>query len=233
MTLVSDPAGPNIARLASLIADPVRARIMLLLMDGRALTAGELAQAGGVSPQTASSHLARLIDGGLLAVASQGRHRYYRISDHDSAHLIETLSVLTDQPHAPDRAVATGPRDPDLRTARICYDHLAGAMGVRLLDGLLKTGALDGDEANLRLTERGEGTVSALGIDLRALRTARRPVCRSCLDWSERRAHLAGGLGAALLATFLDRGWIRHGEERRVLVFTAEGMRRFDDLVRH
>lgn len=230
MTLSSDPAGPNIARLASLLADPVRARIMLVLMDGRALTAGELAQAGGVSPQTASSHLARLIDGGLLAVSSQGRHRYYRISGHEAAHLIETLSVLTDQP-SPDGRIMTGPRDPDLRKARICYDHLAGAMGVRLLDGLLAKGVLEGDEANLRLTGKGEGGFSALGIDIAALKGRKRPVCRACLDWSERRSHLAGGLGAALLSTFLDRGWIRRQDGKRTLVFSPEGLRRFEALI--
>lgn len=222
--------GPNITRLATLLADPVRARIIWGLIDGRALTAGELAQTGGVSPQTASSHLAKLIDGGLLTVAKQGRHRYFRISGADVAHLIETLSVLAEQPSA--RRIRTGPRDEKLRQARICYDHLAGSMGVRLFDGLRSSGALAGDDSNVRLTERGETLFGDFGIDVGALKSARRPICRACVDWSERRPHLAGSLGAALLTRFLDEGWIRRQSGSRALLFSGEGLRRLDGLLR-
>ncbi len=228
MTLTTDISGPNIARLAALLADPVRAQVMLALMDGRALTAGELAQAGGVSPQTASSHLAKLIDGGLLAVASQGRHRYYRISGPDAAHLVETLSVLSEE--EPTARIRTGPRDPTLRRARICYDHLAGSMGVRLLDGLLANGALAGDDSNVRLTAKGEQVFSDFGVDLGALKRKKRPLCRACLDWSERRPHLAGSVGAALLDRFLDEGWIRRQAGSRTLIVSAEGLRRYERL---
>jgi DNA-binding transcriptional ArsR family regulator len=229
MEQTADTAGPNITRIATLLADPVRARIIWSLIDGRALTAGELAQAGGVSPQTASSHLAKLIDGGLLSAAKQGRHRYFRISGPDVAYLIETLSVLSEQPSA---RIRTGPRDETLRKARICYDHLAGAMGVRLLEGLRARGALSGDDNNVGLTASGEDLLGGFGIDIAALKTARRPLCRACLDWSERRPHLAGGLGAAVLTQFLDQGWIRRQADSRVLVFSGEGLRRFDGLTR-
>jgi len=227
---MTDIAGPNIARLATLLADPVRAQIMWSLMDGRALTAGELAEAGGVSPQTASSHLAKLIDGKLLTVAQQGRHRYYRISGPDAAYLIETLSVLAEQPEA--GRIRTGPRDEKLRQARICYDHLAGSMGVKLFDGLRSAGALAGDDSNIGLTAKGETLFSDFGIDCGTLKTARRPLCRACLDWSERRPHLAGSLGAAVLARFLHKGWIRRQGGTRALDFSSEGLRRFEILTR-
>ena len=230
MTQTTDIAGPNIARLATLLADPVRAQIMWSLMDGRALTAGELAEAGGVSPQTASSHLGKLIDGKLLDVARQGRHRYYRISGPEAAHLIETLSVLAEEPQA--RLIRTGPRNSGLREARICYDHLAGAMGVTLFDRLRSSGALSGDDSNIRLTETGDALFAEFGIDCAALKAARRPVCRACLDWSERRPHLAGGLGAAVLSRFLDQGWIRRQAGSRALLFSSEGLRRFEGLAR-
>jgi DNA-binding transcriptional ArsR family regulator len=230
MRETTDIAGPNIARLATLLADPVRALIMWSLMDGRALTAGELAEAGGVSPQTASSHLSKLIEGGLLTVAQQGRHRYYRISGPDAAHLIETLSVLAEQPGA--KRIRTGPRDETLRQARICYDHLAGTMGVKLFDGLRASGALAGDDSNIRLTQKGERLFSDFGIELDALKAARRPMCRACLDWSERRPHLAGSLGAAVMTQFLDKGWIRRQAGTRALVFSGEGLRRFEGLTR-
>lgn len=227
---MTDTTGPNITRLAALLADPARAQMMLSLMDGRALTAGELARAGGVSAQTASSHLAKLIDGKLLAVASQGRHRYYRIASAEAAHLVETLSVLAASPEG--AAISTGPRDPHLREARICYDHLAGAMGVRLFGGLRQSGVLAGDDANVGLTPRGEEVIARFGIDPGPLKRARRPLCRACLDWSERRPHLAGGLGAAVLTHFLEKGWIHRRDGSRTLLFSSEGLRRFETLVR-
>lgn len=230
MTPDCSTAGPNIARLAALLADPARAQILLALMDGRALTAGELARAGGVSPQTASSHLGKLLDGGLLATTPQGRHRYYRIADAEAAHAIETLSVLSGAPAG--RRIHTGPRDGARRSARICYDHLAGEMGVALMDGLVRQGTLAGDAFNVRLTEQGSARLRDFGIDVEALARGKRPLCRSCLDWSERRPHLAGGLGAALLDTFLGEGWIRRQAQSRALTFSGEGLRRFDCLIR-
>lgn len=222
---------PNIATLAALVADPVRAQMAFALMDGRALTAGELARVGGVTAQTASTHLARLVDGGMLAVAAQGRHRYYRISGTDAAELLEQMAVVAG---TLDRRAAprTGPRDPHMRQARVCYDHLAGSMGVRLLAGLVETGTLDGDEHAPSLAPAGADTLRSLGIDVDALRAKRRPVCRTCIDWSERRPHLAGGLGAALLDHFLAHGWAHRVEGARILRFTSDGLRRFEALVR-
>jgi len=227
----SDRYDPNIAGLAALIADPVRAQMAYALMDGRALTAGELARVGGVTAQTASTHLAQLADGGLLAVARQGRHRYYRISGADAAGLLEQMAVVAGT--LDRRAVPrTGPRDPRMREARVCYDHLAGSMGVRLFSGLIENGTLRGEDEAVSLTRTGEDVLGSLGIDIGALRGKRRPVCRTCIDWSERRPHLAGGLGAALLDHFLSDGWAHRVEGARTLTFTTDGLRRFDDLVR-
>jgi DNA-binding transcriptional ArsR family regulator len=230
MTIPNDTTGPNIASLAALFADPARAQMVYALMDGRALTAGELALASGVAPPTASSHLAKLIDGGVLTVTKQGRHRYYRIAGPDAAQLIETLSVMATG--EPGRAIRTGPRDEHMRRARVCYDHLAGFRGVQLLDGLMQSGALAGDQGNVTLTAQGEALFQDMGIDIPSLRRKRRPLCRSCIDWSERRPHLAGSLGAAVLARFLDEGWIRRKSGTRALIFSPEGLRRFDGLLR-
>ena len=188
---------PSFAAVAALIADPTRARMLAALMDGRALTATELALEGGVTPSTTSSHLGLLTRAGLLAVARQGRHRYVRIAGPEVAAALEQLMGLGSHEHRP--AVRTGPSDPDLRRARVCYDHLAGEVAVRLLEGLRRSEILAGEEEALILTARGEAWCGSLGIDLGALRAKRRPLCRSCLDWSERRLHLAGALGAALL----------------------------------
>ncbi|MCR9124039.1 MAG: winged helix-turn-helix domain-containing protein [Phyllobacteriaceae bacterium] len=222
---------PNVATLAALLADPVRAQMAYALMDGRALTAGELARVGGVTAQTASTHLAQLVDGGVLSVARQGRHRYYRISGDDAAGLLEQMAVVAGT--LDHRAVPrTGPRDPHMRQARVCYDHLAGAMGVRLFAGLVESGTLTGDAHAVSVTPAGADRLRSLGVDVEGLRSRRRPVCRTCIDWSERRPHLAGGLGAALLDHFLANGWAHRVEGARILRFTSDGLRRFEELVR-
>jgi len=219
-------SGPTIAGLASLLGDPARANMMAALMSGKALTAGELAQEASVTPQTASGHLARLVDAGLLLVEVQGRHRYFRIAGPDVAEVIETLEVLATR--AGNLRTRPGPRDPSLRVARRCYDHLAGAAGVALFDALVAQAVLTAGPDGLALTAEGRTRLSAAGIDLAALEKRSRPLCRACLDWSERRPHLAGSLGAALLAMFLARKWLRVDPASRALLFSPEGRKAFD-----
>lgn len=221
--------GPDISRLAALIGDPARANILSALMSGMALTAGELAREAGVSAQTASGHLARLAAAGLLLVEVQGRHRYYRIAGSSVAQAIETLAVLAETTgHLRTRP---GPSDPALRDARRCYDHLAGAAGVALYDALLRQNAIAAGPEGLAPTQAGRARFAAFGIDMTALEARKRPICRACLDWSERRTHLAGGLGAALLARMIALGWLRARRDSRALAFTREGRAAFDALL--
>jgi len=220
--------GPNIALVASLIGDPARANMLCALMDGRALTAGELAELAGVTRQTTSSHLARLMEARLLAREIQGRHHYYRLATADVARALEAL--MTVAATGSGRRVRTGPRDNAMRRARVCYDHLAGELAVELFDGWIADGWIaretgDDGPTPLRLTGLGRDRFSALGIDVPGLERARRATCRSCLDWSERRSHLAGGLGAAVLDLCLARNWIRRPDGGRHLTFTAQGER--------
>jgi DNA-binding transcriptional ArsR family regulator len=208
--------GPDIAQIGALIGDPARANMLTALMAGRALTATELAEAGGITVQTASSHLAKLEGGGLLAQRKQGRHRYFTLADDTVGKLLEgIMGFAASRGHLRHQP---GPKEPALRKARICYDHLAGDYGVRMLDSLIAAGAI---------SENGEGHLKSIGIDVSGLKATRRPLCRSCLDWSERRAHLAGSLGKALLANFLDKGWARRSESSRSILFTPEGDRQF------
>jgi DNA-binding transcriptional ArsR family regulator len=215
--------GPRIASVAALIGDPARANMLTALMDGRALTASELAQAGGITLQTTSGHLSRLVDAGLLVMRKQGRHRYFSLSAGDVAEALEALMGLAQRTGAVP--VRTGPRHAALREARICYDHLAGERGVALLAGLRRRGLVVGDD-ELTLTFEGRAHIARLGIALDTLDGARRPLCRPCLDWSERRAHLGGALGAALLDFMQVRGWLVR-EEGRVLRFSPSGVREF------
>jgi DNA-binding transcriptional ArsR family regulator len=216
--------GPSIAGIAALIGDPARANMLSALMDGRALTVSELAGAGGIGLPTASGHLAKLDQAGLLVAERQGRHRYYRLSGPDVAQVIESLMSLAQRTGAV--RVRTGPKDAALRIARVCYDHLAGERAVRLMQSLGRRGLITEGEAP-RLTDAGRDLFRRVGIDVPALERGRRPLCRSCLDWSERRAHLGGALGAAVLDRVLDAGWARR-REGRVVAFTASGERAYD-----
>ena len=187
--------GPDIALLGNLIGDPARANMLLALMSGKALTASELAAEAGITSQTASSHLGKLEGSGLLTQRKQGRHRYYALSGPDVGHLLETMMGLAArQGHLRTR---TGPRDEAMRKARVCYNHLAGDMGVMMFDSLLRRGALEGDGEDIHLSASGRDLASQLGIDIAPLTRQRRPLCRSCLDWSARKSHLAGSLGTA------------------------------------
>src|ERR1700679_1006099 len=202
--------GPDIARIGALLGDPARTHMLTALMSGQALTAGELAREAGVTAQTASSHLAKLTDGGLVTPRRQGRCVYYALAGAPVAELMEQLAGLAAA--AGHRRTRPGPRDPALRRARVCYDHLAGELGVALLDGLIARGAIADHGGALSLTQAGEGFVQAFGVPAETLSQRRRPVCRACLDWSERRSHLAGALGAALLGQIEARGWARRLE---------------------
>jgi len=220
--------GPDIALVGSLIGDPARANMLTALMSGRALTASELAQEAGVTVQTASSHLGKLEEGGLVAQRKQGRHRYFRLADDDVGDVLERLMGL-----AARRGlvrVRTGPKDPALRQARVCYNHLAGERGVQLLRSLIANGAIAENGDQLILTAVGEKFARDLGIDIKARQKTRRPVCKSCLDWSERRSHLAGTLGTALLARFYENGWAKREEGSRVVTFTTRGNEAFEHL---
>jgi DNA-binding transcriptional ArsR family regulator len=215
--------GPIIASVAALIGDPARANILTALMGGRALTASELAEVAGVTLQTTSGHLAKLADAALVAVEKQGRHRYYRLHSGDVAEVLEKLMGLAQRSGAV--RVRTGPRDDAMREARLCYDHLAGEQGVALLSRLFETDLLSPGETPC-LTDKGRNAFSGIGIDLDALERKRRPLCLHCLDWSERRHHLAGGLGAAILERSIALGWIKRGEGRTLIV-TSSGRSAF------
>lgn len=215
--------GPSIAEVAALIGDPARANMLSALMSGRALTAGELAHEAGITAQTASGHLAKLREAGLLLVAAQGRHRYFQLSGADVAQVLEGLMGIAARTGR--LRTRTGPRDPGLRKARICYDHLAGEWGVRLMDGFLAGGRLRQEDGGLSLTAEGRARFVAEGIDIDRIATGRRPLCRACLDWSERRPHLGGALGKALLDTMLAKGWVRRAAASRLLEVTPPGQR--------
>jgi len=217
--------GPDIARIASLMGDPARANMLAALSDGRALTAGELAAEASVTKQTASSHLSRLRDGGLLVCEVQGRHRYFRLAGEDVGHAIEALMGVAHTSGRP--RTRTGPRDPELRHARVCYNHLAGEMGVALFDRLGKRRWLALEDNGVDVTSSGKRAFAEFGVDMEALASLRRPMCRLCVDWSERRHHLAGSLGQALFRRFTDLKWARREKDSRLVRFSPAGERAF------
>ena len=191
--------GPDIARIASLVGDPARANMLAALMGGTALTASELALEAGVTPQTASSHLSKLMDGGLLTLAAQGRHRYYALANSQVAGMIEAITGVAAS--VGPRRVRPGPRDAAMREARICYDHLAGDQAVAMLDSFLACGIVKRDSDKIEIGTAGQSYFEAVGIDTKQLSAGRRPMCRACLDWSVRRSHLAGALGASIFGS--------------------------------
>ena len=217
--------GPDIARIGNLIGDPARANILTALMSGKALTATELASEAGVTRATASSHLRKLEDGGLIAQRPEGRHKYFRLADEDVAQALEGLMGLAaGRGHLRTR---TGPRDPALRKARVCYNHLAGEMGVHMFQHMQSKGCFAMGTGGLELTAGGTAFVASLGVDATQLPRSTAPMCRECLDWSARQSHLAGRLGRALLSHFIDQNWARRLQNSRVIDFTPEGERRF------
>lgn len=211
----------NIASPAALIGDPTRAAMLQALQDGRAQPASALAWAAGVTAQAASNHLAKLVDGGLLGVEREGRHRYYRLASAEVAHALEALSVLA----APVRSLET-PRSPKaraLRDARCCYGHLAGRLGVKVCEALVAQALIEpaGDKL-FAVTEPGRRWFEDLGVAVDSLRSPR-GVARQCLDWTERRHHLAGPLGVKLLEAMTARGWLALETQGRAVRVTAEG----------
>jgi DNA-binding transcriptional ArsR family regulator len=214
-------SGITLAEIAALIGDVARANMLSALMDGRALTASELAWHSGVSPQTASGHLAKLSEANLIAVTRQGRHRYYRLAGPEVAQAIEALMAVAS--FGPKRHRPVGPKDEALRNARTCYDHLAGRLGIAIADALTSNGYIVLSESAGALTDDGHRFVCSLGIDLTLERGNSRAVCRTCLDWSERRPHLAGRLGAALCTRMFDLGWVERIRDSRALAVTPTG----------
>ncbi|GJL94012.1 MAG: transcriptional regulator [Hyphococcus sp.] len=214
-------SGPNYARLAALIGDPARANMLSALMSGLALTARELAQEAGVQPSTASGHLKALTTAQLIECQKQGRHKYYRIANQETATAIESLQVLSE--HNGLLRVRPGPKDPALRKARVCYDHLAGDMGVRLYESMAARDFFKVAADGISLTDVGEWFVHDFGVDVQQCMALRRPLCLACLDWSVRRHHLAGALGAAILKVAFDRDWLRRDTRSRLLRFTTVG----------
>lgn len=220
------------AEIAALAGDPARAAMLHALMDSRSLTASELAHIAGVTPQTASGHLSRMTTAGLLTVTKQGRHRYHRLASVAVAQMMEGIMQVASVATPTNRTLVTGPKDQALRAARTCYDHLAGRLGVALADGLVASGHVElTDDAGL-VTESGAAFLDQMGIEISPKsQTKRRPriLCRPCLDWSERRPHLAGVVGAALCAHGLDKGWIRRVRDTRAVTVTPAGRRIYHD----
>jgi DNA-binding transcriptional ArsR family regulator len=217
--------GPNIVGIAALIGERARADILTALMAGQALTATELAEVAGVTKQTISAHLSKLLEAKLLASQSQGRHKYFRLADRDVAGLLESLMGVAQRAGAV--RLKSSPREPALRKARVCYDHLAGDLAVLALDSLEKRRFVRRVDEALELTRAGREFCASLGVDPEAPAGQRRPVCRPCLDWSVRRNHLAGSLGAALLHHCYARGWAKRVPGTRVVSFSPAGERAF------
>lgn len=219
----------GIAEIAALVGDPTRTVMLVALMDGRALTASELANIAGVTPQTASSHLGRLAYAGLLIVERQGRHRYHRLASSAVATMIEGIMAVAAEPaNRPGRMVRTGPRDAALRRARSCYDHLAGEIAVKIADRMSERGHIGCLAEGGEMTDEGIAFLRSIGVDADAALkrvTRRRLFCRPCLDWSERRPHIAGTVGAALLTAFFEQGWMRPTDGSRAVSITRSGTR--------
>ncbi|GAV36240.1 Helix-turn-helix domain protein [Roseomonas sp. TAS13] len=218
--------GPNIALVAALIGDSARADMLSGLMDGRALTVGELARSAGIGLPTASAHVAKLEEAGLLVSVRQGRNRYVRLSGADVAHTLESLMLLAER--TGHRRVRTGPREPALREARTCYDHLGGAKGIRLLESLVQRGFIRRDDRGIFLTAAGEGFFRDFGIVAEPTGAGEGAACVACLDWSERKDHLAGRLGARCLSRILALKWARRDKASRAVLFTAQGTEAFE-----
>lgn len=218
----------TISAIAALMGDPARANILSALMGGKALTASELAYCAGVTPQTASGHLAKLIDGGLVIAEKQGRHRYHRLASASVAEAFESLSGLAAT--GPRRHRPTGPKDAAMRQARTCYDHMAGRLAVAITDALSSRQLIIIEDRSGLITDTGKSFFAGIGLDLDPKQNSARPLCRTCLDWSERRMHLGGRLGASLLQRSIECNWVRPGKDSRSLSITPKGELEFRSL---
>lgn len=221
--------------VAALIGDASRAAMLHALMDGRALTASELARVAHVAPQTASAHLARMATAGLISVWQQGRHRYHRLASANVARMIESIMQVAFDGSATRTPLVTGPRDAAMRLARTCYDHLAGRLGVAIAEALQENGYITLDADSGMVTDSGTQLMASIGIDSAALTAQRgargRMLCRPCLDWSERRPHLAGTLGTALCTLSFHKDWIRRRQGTRAVTITPKGYRALRELL--
>jgi DNA-binding transcriptional ArsR family regulator len=219
---------PEVAEVAALVGNPARANILMALMDGRALTASELACAAGVSPQTTSEHLAKLREANLLALTKQGRHCYFRLGSPKIARMIEGIMIVAAE--GPRRYRPRWNGDEELRTARTCYDHIAGRLGVALTDALTKRKHLVLSEDGGMVTRAGEKRLAEFGVRIDEAKHGHRTFCRPCLDWSERRPHLAGALGAAFAARCFELGWVTRIRDSRALKISSQGQRGFREV---
>jgi len=220
----------DVAGVARLLADESRSTMLTALMDGRALSAGELARVAGIGASSASSHLAKLLDAGVVEMAAQGRHRYYRVASPHVAHAIEALAVIAEA--RPVRTLRTSSAARALKPARLCYDHIAGVLGVRIHDHLLAAGAVTLDADGMTLTDAGRRWFADAGVDVDAVPRTRRPLLRPCLDWTERCSHLAGALPARLATAFIEQGLLRRrGPGERGLTITDTGSGRLGELL--
>ena len=217
---------PNIASLAAPLADPARAQMVTLMMDGRARTVTELGAATGLTKASASEHVAKLEAAGYLRAVRQGRHKYLSLASPEVASLIEAMMSLAGQ--APSRLPRTGPRDPAMREARLCYNHLAGSLGVRLYRSFSARGYLVHAPGGLDLAAEGRAFCRSLGLADADLVPARTPLCRDCLDWTERQSHLGGRLGRLLLARMESDGWFYRRAGSRALTISPKGRSGFD-----
>jgi DNA-binding transcriptional ArsR family regulator len=217
------PNAPQIAEVAALVGDPARANMLVALLGGRALTATELAYAAGVSPQTTSGHLGKLFAARLVTLMKQGRHRYYRLAGPHVAHMLESIMHVAID--GPPRYQPRSKTDDQMRRARTCYDHIAGVLGVELADSMMAHDfVVLGDEAG-EVTPTGMKFLTGLGVDLAAALAKRRVFCRPCLDWTERRPHIGGAVGAALAKRCLELKWIEQVRDSRALAITSAGRR--------
>ena len=219
----------GIPRIASLLGDPARAKILRTLIDGTTRPAGELAYAANISAQSASAHLAKLVDGGLLAWEAQGRHRYFRLASPEVAEAIESLDSLSValRPRAPRSPLPSKSVPIQFLHARTCYDHLAGEMAVQVCEAMRKARWLTMEGRDFRVTDLGEKRLAALEVDLAAARESRRVFARVCVDLTQRRPHVGGALGAALLDLYVERGWILRARRSRVVNITPKGAEAF------
>lgn len=220
--------GPDISHIAALIGDPARTNMLLALLSGEAWAAGDLAREAGVTPATASCHLSKLLAGGLVQRSRQGRHRFYRLTNDDVGEALEVLLRIAARTGHTRHIVA--PEEAPLRSARVCYDHLAGDYGVRLFGFLKASDYLVGQNERLRLSPGGEDFIGKFGIRLEHLAGKRRPLCRPCLDWSERTHHLGGLLGAAILERMIELNWLAKQDDTRAVEFTGKGKKAFAEL---
>jgi DNA-binding transcriptional ArsR family regulator len=218
-------SGSIIAEIAALAGDPARANILAALLDGRAMTATELAFAAHVTPQTASAHLAKLTEAGLITPTPSGRHRYFRLSSVKVAQMLETIGAVAIEGRPRFRPLTR--QAAALRDARVCYDHLAGRLGVTVADAMARRGYIVIEDEGGHLTDAGARFLADLGIDLYVAGKGRKRMCRACLDWTERRPHIGGAIGAALAGRWLEMGWIARAKDSRAVRLTEAGERGF------